>query len=117
MIRLFTAGFPPRTTTSDLHLLFADFGDVSFVKMITDERTGRSKGYAFVDLLDETGAKLAIKDLNNSRYTGRLLAVRLAERQPNSITPAIDKIKRPRLKVDRGEQKITTGICHRSPVF
>jgi RNA recognition motif-containing protein len=82
MIKLFCVGFPKDIDESALYTFFGDFGDVSEVKFITDQETGLSKGYAFVDFLDEVGANLAIKELDGTELSGRTLSVRLADKQP-----------------------------------
>jgi len=82
MIKLFCVGFPKEMDEAELHTFFSDFGDVSAVKIITEQETGLSKGYAFVDFLDAVGANLAIKELDGSELHGRTLSVRLADKQP-----------------------------------
>ena len=77
MIKLFIVGFPKEMDEPALHTFFSDFGDVDTVKIITDQDTGLSKGYAFVDFMDETGARLAIKELDGSIMEDRTLSVRL----------------------------------------
>jgi RNA recognition motif-containing protein len=87
MIKIFIVGIPREMDATALTALFSEFGDVADVKVITDLVTGKSKGYAFVDLLDETGANLAIKELDGSELEGRTLNVRLAEKQPRPRLP------------------------------
>jgi len=94
MIKLFTVGFPKEMDEAALHTFFSDFGDVAAVKIITDQETGFSKGYAFVDFLDEVGANLAIKELDGSTLEGRTLGVRLADKQ-----------SRPRMDNERPHQQ------------
>ena len=84
MIKLFCVGFPKEMDQQGLHVFFSDFGDVAGVKIITDQETGQSKGYAFVDFLDTVGADLAIKELDGTQLEGRTLGVRLADRQPRT---------------------------------
>lgn len=81
MIKLFVVGFPREMDEQALHTYFSDFGDIHAVKIITDQETGQSKGYAFVDFLDEVGANLAIRDLDGSEMDGRTISVRVAEKQ------------------------------------
>jgi len=89
MIKLFIVGFPKEMDEPELHTFFSDFGDVEAVKIITDQDTGLSKGYAFVDFMDETGARLAIKELDGSTLEGRTLGVRMADKQPRPRTPVV----------------------------
>ena len=86
MIKLFVVGFPKEMDEPELHTFFSDFGDVVAVKIITEQDTGMSKGYAFVDFMDEVGARLAIKELDGSSFEDRTLNVRLADKQPRPRT-------------------------------
>ncbi|MGY3212847.1 RNA recognition motif domain-containing protein [Mucilaginibacter sp. HD30] len=86
MIKLFVVGFPKEMDEPKLHTFFSDFGDVVAVKIITEQDTGMSKGYAFVDFMDEVGARLAIKELDGSSFEDRTLNVRLADKQPRPRT-------------------------------
>ena len=70
---------------ADLKKLFEQFGAVSSAKVITDRETGRSRGFAFVEMSSDAEAKEAIKGLNNKEIEGRALAVSVArEKAPRS---------------------------------
>jgi RNA recognition motif-containing protein len=88
MIKIFAVGFPREMDEPAIYQLFSDFGDVKTVKLITDQQTGQSKGYAFIDFLDEAGAKLAIRDLDNTQLGDRTISVRFVDREarPRTIT-------------------------------
>lgn len=67
------------TTSEDaLTSAFQAHGNVESVRIITDRNTGRSKGFAFVDMNDNTEAQNAITALNDSTLDGRKLNVREA---------------------------------------
>ena len=65
-------------TEDDVEALFAEFGAVSSVKIITDKYSGRSKGFGFVEMDDDAGAQKAIDALNDSEHEGRNLRVNQA---------------------------------------
>jgi RNA recognition motif-containing protein len=65
-------------TEDDIEALFAEFGTVSSVKIITDKYSGRSKGFGFVEMDDDAGAQKAIDALNDSEHEGRNLRVNQA---------------------------------------
>lgn len=67
----------------DLKSLFAEFGDVSSVKVITDRETGRSRGFAFVEMSDAGGAE-AIKKLDGRQVDGRAISVSVAKPKPSN---------------------------------
>lgn len=55
--------------------IFAAFGTVESAKIITDRETGRSKGFAFVEMADDASAATAIEKLNGSDQLGRKMNV------------------------------------------
>lgn len=55
--------------------LFAQFGQVESARVITDRESGRSKGFAFVEMATDTDATTAIEKLNGSDFSGRALNV------------------------------------------
>jgi len=65
-------------TEDDVEALFAEFGTVSSVKIITDKYSGRSKGFGFVEMDDDAAAQAAIDALNDSEHDGRNLRVNQA---------------------------------------
>lgn len=60
---------------ADLEALFAEFGEVSSAKIITDRETGRSKGFGFIEMTNDDAGKEAIEALNNKEVDGRSLKV------------------------------------------
>jgi RNA recognition motif-containing protein len=62
-------------TNDSLEALFAQFGAVKSAQVITDRDTGRSKGFGFVEMADENGARQAIQGLNDQQHDGRPLTV------------------------------------------
>lgn len=65
-------------TDEDLRDLFAEYGEVSSAKVITDKFTGSSRGFGFVEMSDEEAAKKAISELDKSQWDGRNIAVSVA---------------------------------------
>ena len=65
-------------TEDSVEALFAEFGTVSSVKIITDKYSGRSKGFGFVEMDDDAAAQAAIDALNDSEHEGRNLRVNQA---------------------------------------
>ena len=61
------------TTSEGIEQAFAQYGVVTSAKVISDRETGRSKGFAFVEM--ETGGDEAIKALNGSDMDGRQIVV------------------------------------------
>jgi cold-inducible RNA-binding protein len=67
----------------DLAALFSQHGAVSSATVISDRETGRSRGFGFVEMEDDTAALAAIDALNNQQHEGRTLTVNEARpREP-----------------------------------
>jgi RNA recognition motif-containing protein len=80
MARLFVGNLPFDTTESQIKQLVAGQDrTVRSVKIVTDKETGRSRGFAFVDLDSEEEARSAIAELNGKDFGGRPLKVDQAE--------------------------------------
>ncbi len=81
--KLFVGNLPYSVTSERLQEAFAQFGTVTSSKVIVDRETGRSRGFAFLEMeTDEQGAA-AMQAMNGALLDGRSIAVREAvERQP-----------------------------------
>ena len=70
-------------TEDDLRELFGEYGSVSDANVIIDRDTGRSKGFGFVEMANDTEANAAIKALDGMDNGGRELRVNEARpREP-----------------------------------
>ncbi len=63
---------------SDLQSLFQEYGEIKSVKLISDKMTGKSKGFGFVTMDNETEAQAAIDKLNGTAVEGRNIIVNQA---------------------------------------
>ncbi|MEG0795195.1 MAG: RNA-binding protein [Odoribacter sp.] len=70
----------------DLKDLFAEYGEISSAKVITDRETGRSRGFGFVEMADDVQAQKAIDELNQAEYDGKVINVTVA--RPKTERPA-----------------------------
>jgi len=59
----------------ELKEIFKEFGEVMSVKIITDKYTGRSKGFGFIEMLNDEEANKAIDKLNGTEMHGRKVIV------------------------------------------
>jgi len=66
----------------DLANLFAQYGEVTSAKIITDKFTGRSKGFGFVEMANDDQAQAAIAALNGSAVDGRNVVVNESRPKP-----------------------------------
>jgi RNA recognition motif-containing protein len=67
-----------RVRENDLRNLFEQYGAVESVKVVKDRETGRSKGFAFIELQEDGDATRAIEELNEKEFEGRNLVVKEA---------------------------------------
>lgn len=79
---IFIANLNFKLQETQLQKLFEQYGAVSSVRIINDRQTGRSKGYGFVEMPDETEANSAISALNEYMLEGKPIAVK--EARPKS---------------------------------
>ncbi len=70
-------------TENDLEAAFGEYGTVSKVNVIMDRETGRSRGFAFVEMADSAAGAEAIEGLNNQAIGGRNVTVNEARPREN----------------------------------
>ncbi len=75
MKNLFVGNMSFQTTEADLRTLFEPFGQVSRVHIGKDRETGRSRGFAFVEMANDDEAGKAMTALNGKEFGGRALKV------------------------------------------
>ncbi len=73
--KLYVGNLPYTATNQTLEQMFAPHGEVRSVQVIMDRDTGRSKGFAFVEMGDSKAAQAAISSLNGKDVEGRQLTV------------------------------------------
>jgi cold-inducible RNA-binding protein len=77
--KLYVGNLSYNTTEDRLHALFSEIGPVESVALIMDRQTGRSKGFAFVEMQNTADAQQAIERMHNSEVDGRPLTVNEAQ--------------------------------------
>ncbi|WP_221076363.1 RNA recognition motif domain-containing protein [Agarivorans aestuarii] len=76
-------------TEADLLALFESHGAVESCDLVLDNETGKSKGFGFISMLDETQAQAAIAALNSTKQAGNKIRVKFAEEKAESDDQAI----------------------------
>ncbi len=76
---LFVGGIPWRATEEELRTAFSQAGEVVSAKIITERDSGRSKGYAFVEMGSAEAAQKAIEMWNGKDFGGRNIVVNEAK--------------------------------------
>ena len=77
--KLYVGNLSFNTTTQDLENMFAESGTVESANIIEDRETGRSRGFAFVEMSSKEEAQNAISALNGKEIDGRELTVNEAK--------------------------------------
>lgn len=80
--RLYVGNLPYSADEQQLRQLFAEYGDVVDVRIITDRDSGQSKGFAFVEMSTEDASRNAIAALNGTLLGDRTLTVSEARPRP-----------------------------------
>ncbi|MCB9339452.1 MAG: RNA-binding protein [Lewinellaceae bacterium] len=78
-MNIFVAKLNYDTHEDDIRAAFEEFGEVTSANVIMDKFTGRSKGFAFVEMPNDDEAMNAIKELNDTEMDGRTIVVKKAE--------------------------------------
>jgi RNA recognition motif-containing protein len=78
MRTLYVGGLPFSTSNDMLRALFAEAGGVESAALVTDETTGHSRGFGYVQMVSAEAAAGAIRKLHRREVEGRRLTVHLA---------------------------------------
>ncbi len=85
---LFVGSLAYATTDDSLKAFFEAVGPVESARVITDRETSRSKGFGFVEFVDESNNQKAVDQLNGQELDGRAIAVSIA--RPKEDRPKRD---------------------------
>jgi RNA recognition motif-containing protein len=85
MKNLYVGNLPHSTTESELRTVFQAHGDVEKVSIVADRETGRSRGFAFVEMTNASEADKAVAALNGTELGGRTLTIN--EAKPKTDRP------------------------------
>ena len=78
LTKLYVGNLPYSVNDDSLRELFSSYGNVLSASIIFDRMSGRSKGFGFVELEDDSGAKKAISEMNEKEIDGRKIVVSIA---------------------------------------
>ena len=77
-MNIYISGLSYGTSDADLTTLFSEYGEVSSAKVILDRETGRSRGFAFVEMTNDAEGQKAIDELNGAEYDQKVISVNVA---------------------------------------
>ena len=80
-MNIYVGNLSYRLQEKDLQEIFAEYGEVTTVKIITDKFTRRSKGFGFIEMTDDEAATKAISELDGAEVEGRNIKVNQARQR------------------------------------
>jgi RNA recognition motif-containing protein len=87
-MRLYVGNLPYTVNSDSLKDLFSPFGEVTVSNVIMDKMSGRSKGFGFIEFVDDAFAKEAIAQMNGKEIDGRALRVNEAKPMEEGTRPS-----------------------------
>ena len=84
---IYVGNLPWSSTKEQVQQLFAEYGQVISVKLISDRETGRAKGFGFVEMEEDASADAAIAALDGVEFGGRKLRINEAKERPQHSQP------------------------------
>ncbi len=84
-MNIFVGNLNPETAAEGLRKLFSEFGEITSSKVIMDNATGMSRGFGFVEMVDNNSAQDAIDNLDFSFFEGNIISVK--EAKQNTTRP------------------------------
>lgn len=76
--KLYVGNLPYNSTEEELRTVFSKAGPVKTITVVKDRDTGRSRGFAFVEMETDADAQKAVSMLNGTQFGGRPLTVNIA---------------------------------------
>ncbi len=76
---IYVGNLPYKATEEDLREVFAEYGSIKRVSVPSDRETGRVRGFAFVEMAEDTQEDAAIDELNGAEWMGRQLRLNKAK--------------------------------------
>lgn len=79
-MKLLVRNLSRSTTEQEIRILFSTHGSVTECNLVLDQETGKSKGFAFVEMPNESEAKSAISTLHETRVAKNRIRVKIAQK-------------------------------------
>jgi len=77
-MNIYVGNLSYKVRENDLKEVMEDYGAVDSVKIVKDRDTGRSKGFAFIEMANDVDAQRVVEELNGAEYEGRTMVVKEA---------------------------------------
>ncbi len=83
-MRIYVGNLSYETSENELREMFAPFGEIASLRIVTDRVSGRSKGFGFVEMASDEEAQAAMTGLNGKEIRGRAIVVNEARPRPEA---------------------------------
>ncbi len=83
-MNIYVGNLSYKVSDQELMEVFEEFGDVTSAKVIKDRESGRSKGFGFVEMTNDSEAQAAIDELDGAEINGRAVKVNKARPKENA---------------------------------
>lgn len=117
MTSIFVAKLDYGISQEELKSEFEKFGRVNKVTIATDRETGKPRGFAFVEMFDESEAEKAIQELDGYTMNGREIAVKKAEDRGQNKPQSSTQNKKPFQREEKSSHSAEVNIDPIPPVF
>lgn len=108
-MKLLVRNLAAATTEEKLVSLFSEHGKVQSCSLVLDTKTGKSKGFGFIEMPKPGEAKAAMKSLNGFKLAGNIIRVKKAESKTESQAPESEDVEKPATPVQfKQSTKATT---------
>ena len=84
-MKLFVAGLPGDFDDIDMKEMFELYGEIASSKLVVDRETGKSKGFGFVEMPNNTEAQETIEALDGASIKGKKIVVKEADEKPRNV--------------------------------
>lgn len=81
-MNIYVGNLPHKATEDEVRQAFAEFGQITEVRLIMDKFSGEAKGFGFIEMPSKEEAKRAIEEMNGKEFMGRVLNVGEARPKP-----------------------------------
>lgn len=84
-VKIFISGYPQDYDELALVQLVSPYGEVSTIKIVRDKQTGKSKGYAFIEMINRVAAEDVVIALDGMEMKDKLLTVNTVQEKPVTV--------------------------------
>ena len=96
--RVYVGNLSETTTAQEIEGLFTQVGTVVSVKLVTDHKTGKCRGFGFVTIEETELAQTMVEKFNGHDFQGKALKVEIAQAKAPETTESVGRTNRPRGK-------------------